>query len=342
MSATEKLESSATKHVTYTERFSGGLIKDNASLLVALEADLNAILATELTDYRRSRLTAIQKQVKAAMQTYVDDLNANLTPEYQELAVYESAFQVKMIQSVMKPVLNPIPDNLVTGLLSNNKMKLVSGDDILEITPEKAIQNYSGSLSKRLNAKIRQAIQLGIAEGDSLQRSVAVVRKFVKNTTASETASLIRTISNHVSQTAYNEAVNANKEYFDTEYWSSILDSRVSVTCAGLDGREWPIGDGVYPPAHYRCRSRRLVRIKPEFGLNIKATRASQFGAVNGQTTQQSFMRRQSKEYQEDILGVERTKLFRSGEVSLDKFIDDQGIVLTLKELAKKEGLTLN
>jgi len=342
MSATEKLESSATKHVTYTERFSGGLIKDNASLLVALEADLNAILATELTDYRRSRLTAIQKQVKAAMQTYVDDLNANLTPEYQELAAYEAAFQVKMIQSVMKPVLNPIPDNLVTGLLSNNKMKLVSGDDILEITPEKAIQNYSGSLSKRLNAKIRQAIQLGIAEGDSLQRSVAVVRKFVKNTTASETASLIRTISNHVSQTAYNEAVNANKEYFDTEYWSSTLDGRTSLTCISLDSREWPIGEGPDCPAHYRCRSRKLTRIKPEFGLDIKATRVSQFGPTSGQTTYQSFLRRQSKEYQDDVLGLERAQLFRSGKVNVQAFTNDDGVVLTLKELRAKEGLTLN
>ena len=44
-------------------------------------------------------------------------------------------------------------------------------------------------------------------------------------------------------------------------------------------------------------------------------------GAPAGQTYQQ-WLKRQPKEFQDDVLGPTKAALFRDGELSLDKFVD--------------------
>jgi hypothetical protein len=62
-------------------------------------------------------------------------------------------------------------------------------------------------------------------------------------------------------------------------------------------------------------------------------------GPVDGRTTYQSWLKRQDAEFQNEVLGVERAELFRSGKVTLDRFVDDQGVTLTLKQLREIEGI---
>ena len=42
---------------------------------------------------------------------------------------------------------------------------------------------------------------------------------------------------------------------------------------------------------------------------------------------------------QVDALGVEKARLFRRGDLTVDRFVDDRRNVLTLDELRKREGL---
>lgn len=61
-------------------------------------------------------------------------------------------------------------------------------------------------------------------------------------------------------------------------------------------------------------------------------------GRVPGQTTYQQWLERQSREFQEDTLGVTKAKLFRNGELKLDKFVAEDGTELTLAQLAGKHA----
>lgn len=59
-------------------------------------------------------------------------------------------------------------------------------------------------------------------------------------------------------------------------------------------------------------------------------------GRAPSPTTYEDFLRRQSNEFQEEVLGVEKAKLFRDG-MKLDKFVDKNGRPYTLDELKARE-----
>lgn len=60
-------------------------------------------------------------------------------------------------------------------------------------------------------------------------------------------------------------------------------------------------------------------------------------GQVPASTTYEEFMRKQTRAFQEDVLGKARAKAWRNGEVDLGDFVDDSGRMYTLDELMKRE-----
>lgn len=58
-------------------------------------------------------------------------------------------------------------------------------------------------------------------------------------------------------------------------------------------------------------------------------------GRVPAATTYQDFLSRQSKEFQDDVLGKTKGELFRKGGLTVDQFVDRNGTELTLSQLAK-------
>lgn len=61
-------------------------------------------------------------------------------------------------------------------------------------------------------------------------------------------------------------------------------------------------------------------------------------GQVPAKTSYNEWLRGQSAEFQTDVLGKTKAKLFRDGGLSLDKFVDRGGNELTLAELARTEA----
>lgn len=61
-------------------------------------------------------------------------------------------------------------------------------------------------------------------------------------------------------------------------------------------------------------------------------------GPVPAETTYQTWLEGQSNVFQDDILGVTKAKLFRDGDLKLDRFVNRQGDELTLHELAQREA----
>jgi SPP1 gp7 family putative phage head morphogenesis protein len=61
-------------------------------------------------------------------------------------------------------------------------------------------------------------------------------------------------------------------------------------------------------------------------------------GPVPATETYQTWLAKQGNAFQEDVLGKTKAKLFRNGELTLDKFVDQNGSGLTLEQLAKKHA----
>jgi len=60
-------------------------------------------------------------------------------------------------------------------------------------------------------------------------------------------------------------------------------------------------------------------------------------GQVPAKTTYQEWLKTQSREFQDDVLGTTRAKLFREGKLSLDKFVNRVGDEIPLRDLARRE-----
>jgi hypothetical protein len=54
------------------------------------------------------------------------------------------------------------------------------------------------------------------------------------------------------------------------------------------------------------------------------------------ETDYQQWLKRQPRSVQEQILGVKRTELLRSGKLTIDKFYSNNNDLYTLKELSRR------
>jgi SPP1 gp7 family putative phage head morphogenesis protein len=61
-------------------------------------------------------------------------------------------------------------------------------------------------------------------------------------------------------------------------------------------------------------------------------------GTVPADVNYDDFLKRQSREFQDEVLGVTKARLWRRGGLTLDKFVNRQGDELTLAELARSDA----
>jgi hypothetical protein len=137
-----------------------------------------------------------------------------------------------------------------------------------------------------------------------------------------------------------------------------------------MEGKELPPGlpalvpPGARPPGHFNCRSvmvallngvalagtrpyvldddtarerqNRFRREARERGVPVSQVRqewaTANVGSVPAETTYDQWLRRQSAEFQDDVLGKARGDKFRAG-FTLDRFVDHTGRRITLDEL---------
>ena len=121
------------------------------------------------------------------------------------------------------------------------------------------------------------------------------------------------------------ELYEEETEVFDIEvaYDNSFIVGGVVVhnseICRSRDGKVYAVGDGPQPPAHPRCRSTR-VGIDPDYPPPRKRT-------------YDQWLRDQSEDVQDEILGEAKADLFRDG-LTLDRFFDERrGREYTVAEL---------
>lgn len=211
---------------------------------------------------------------------------------------------------------------------------------------------------------------LGSTEFDGADGATAMTRNQVN--------SLVRTAVNAFSNMARDRTYRENADLIDYEMYHATLDSRTTPICRSLDGKVYPRGEGKFPPQHFGCRSIRVAvlsgvaaglrplkgsterQLSREFGEangfraltreDIPRGMRGQFdkfsrqrvreltGSAPASTTYADFLGRQSKDFQDEVLGVTKARLFRDGGLTdLGKYVTRSGQELTLAQLAVKE-----
>ena len=341
MSATEYLIDASTRHQIMLQRLSGGAFNKLKPILEQLQKDVKARLRDNPTDFQMHRLTALSADIQALFDEANAEFGKQLNLELNDFTKYEIDFQYRMLGNAVTTELTLPAIEQVVAATTKAKAILISGKEVKKLT-------ISG-LVKTLGTKpriIENRIRAGIIEGKSVDQMVRDIKRIADQVNKRDARTIVRTAFNLAGSEARKAVVSANADIITGEKWISTLDGRTSDVCMGRDGKVYDVGAAPFPPAHMNCRSLRVPVVDPKYAIpGVKGLRSSRnpdgsVEQVAGETTYNSWLKRQPSDFQDEVLGVERAKLFRGG-MNVDKFTDDEGRTLTLEQLKTLDSITL-
>lgn len=291
-------------------------------------------------------VTEIKQGVQAELIAYTDSVSVTLV----DVAADTYAFEAKSIDSAFDGF------KLASGIKVAEKAKIL--EKLVKNTPlavkgseGKTVTDLFNELANNESNKYINHIRLARYEGKTNQQIVQMIRGTRKNgykdglmeVTARQAKTIVRTTVQHAAMQGKAEFASDNADIIKGEKWLSTLDGRTSSQCRSLDGQVFELGKGPRPPLHHNCRSTVLIVLKDEYaGRGNINKRASKDGPVDNESYY-SWLNKQPKDFQDDVLGETRGKLLRSGGLSADKFaalqLDKNFKPLTLDEMRSREPM---
>jgi len=337
----------AVAHQTSVQRLSAGLAGRVAALMAPHDRDLARILRRRLPsllgrrfDLNDPRWAVLFREIRENRKRATRAVRDELRPLVVELSQNETRVEEEIMAAALLPFaasLNP-PDlrALRTEILRTPYGGGNAGGG-------KTFQQWFNSVFRFTTAQISDIVQTAVSEQAAIDSIVAQVigtrgQGFFNGATATmqqHLATVVRTTVNHISTSSRGAVWAANSGLISHLQWRAVLDDKTSVICRGRDGRNAPL-DGksevppprlvpsnARPPAHPRCRSIMIIVFRgggPVPGMNYA-----------------EFLRGQPVGFQNEVLGTTKARLFRRGDLSLDKFTDRAGGELTIAELAQTQ-----
>jgi SPP1 gp7 family putative phage head morphogenesis protein len=219
-----------------------------------------------------------------------------------------------------------------------------------DVTLERGWSRVSDGERRRLEALIRR----GVAEGATLSDlALAVRRNNVTKISYNQSRALVVTAITSIHAQADLEVYKANEKALLGWQYVAVLDSRTTPLCAHRDGKIYPVTDKKHlPPAHFNCRSTTIPVFKSWEQLgeldgvaevrkrNLQTLTEEQRAYYDGQTplkeSYDAWLRRQPKATQLKHLGdYKKVEAFAKGDLTVDKFVNDEGRAIGIKELRK-------
>ncbi|MEE7442678.1 minor capsid protein [Methylobacterium oryzae] len=343
MSINEEVFDRFVRHMHMLERYKSGEVRRILKLLDKADRDLVETIAARLSSIEAganlsaaetARLERLIAEIRKAKEALGAALYETQLQQLEEFAQVQQEFAKGAIEvSAAKAG--------ITVELERPSVSLLRAAITEKPFDGKLLEEWYATLTVTQTTNITAAIRKGIAEGQTTDQIIRRVRGSralqyrdgVLQIGRNQAAAVVRTAIAHVANQASEALYAENEDIIQGVQWVSTLDSRTTAVCRARDGQVFKVGQGPRPPAHPNCRSTTI----PYLGV-IEGTRASAFGPVPRAETYQSWLRKQSKEFQEEVLGVEKARLFREEKYSLDRFVDETGKEYTLDQLRRLAG----
>ena len=330
MSANDYLLDAGIKHQIYVQRYAGGQVKD----LVKYLDDAQAEILRQLKSLAESRtLNRKLNRIVQLQQEGLTKLSAELTAKTMDFAEYEAEFAVRTMNTAAAAAVTLPASEQLRALVTQRPMQLAisgkAGSTVQNLTLDQAARQFAGDKAN----EIRRVIQTGVVEGSTVQSLTRDIVS-VTNRHKRQAETLVRTSVNHISSEARSAVNRANDDILKGEEWVAVLDGRTTIGCATLDGKILGFDEPPFTPRHWGCRSVRVPVLDDRFQEGgLEGTRASMDGPVSAKRTYSGWLKDQPAEFQDQMLGKERGKLFRSGKIKLDQFVDQNYNPVSLEQL---------
>lgn len=316
------------------------LNRADPDLLAAIEA---AVEKGQGQSFSVQRLNDLLQSVRELNGEVFKELRIRLDEDFKDLTDYEVGYQRQLLGSVL-PEAVPVATVNINQVYAAAMARPFQG---------KLLREFLAEIEIKRAVAVRDAIRMGYIEG---QTTDAIVRR-IRGTRALNYAdgllqvsrrnveTVVLTAISHTSGYARDALFDANADIIKADRYTATLDMRTTVLCASRDGNEYPRGKPKPAlPAHMRCRSVYVPVLKSfrDMGIPLgefdRSTRASLDGQVPGKMTYQEWLKKQPVSRQNEVLGVDKAKLFRDGGLNLDKFVARNGHVYTLAQLRERDA----
>jgi hypothetical protein len=319
------------RHQVYLEALKDGLASDFGSVvrdvLKHFHDTVSQLGVENFGDLSLFQLAKFLRAFNAKQNVTFDSYTGDLINTFEdfvdvELGMQNDIFDDEEDEPNSKPMFNVDSED-------DDESKLLYGLIVKEPIPangallEDQVKGFSVKAQLALLALIRQAY----ANSWTVNQAVSALagnrdvrfRDGLVATLANQNDALVNTSVQHLSANVQGQ-VSSTKSGQDI--WVAVLDSKTTVICRSRDGRIYKRGEGPYPPAHFRCRSKRVPFVGEGFAVPV---------------TFVEWLRDQSAEFQNDVLGLDKAEEFRTGLIDETDF---SSVVttkpLTLAQFASK------
>lgn len=365
MTTEQNMLDALIQHQVYSYRASTAVVNELNSLFTkAMNQTATKLreLLDELTDAERDALlsgrytTDTLKEIKSTFDELYTAVAITVPEAFTASAVALATYEAAYISKLYGEEIELNGSKVVAGIKKKPVMGGMLFDDVWK------------NLAESTRNKALYAVRQGIEQGNTTAQIVAELRGkrtrmpngsyeyvggIVDEVRRNGIEANVRTIRSHVSQVTYENTFSALG--FDYAKDVATLDGRTSGTCRAIDGRVQKVSTNMQrPPYHMRCRTIQIgcdkdgkIDGKRPFVADTRSVknipkdeRADIIGQVNANTTYPQWFKNQSAEFQKEVLGPTKYKLYKKGGYTMDRFVDELGKPYTIAELRELDSRT--
>lgn len=308
-------------HALYLERAKAGAAMVQRRQLRAAYAGIRRIVRDALQELPQSvqQRRAVLRRLRTALSKQGRALFDPAKRGFEQQVIAFSKAESEWIEGLLKQVTRGTPIKIKSARESTVRRK--TRGDMLDTKLGAWFRKYRDATLRKVMAEVTMGLRAGDSE-TKIQQRVARALSLADHWHVTT----VKTAYQHAASSARDAAAQANAALIETERWVSVLDFRTSAICIALDGTEFPVGEGEYPPAHPRCRSMRVLVFKSAsaIGGDFSDAELEFDGAVPDLPTADEIISNMSVFEQDRLLGKKRGALLRSGRVpSVEDLIDE-------------------
>jgi hypothetical protein len=330
-------------------RYGERVVRDIIGLLNASDKELLAKIAARGEDgkFTTARFNALLKEIKSMVGQSYQQLGDGLQKEMGQFAPHAAEFAGATLDGQLPGSWSPVA-------ISDEQLAAIVDKAPISIGPDKKLllEETFSSMAAHKEEAIRGAIRLGMVQGEGIDQMV----RRLKGTKAAQyqdgilegsrksMAAITRSIVQHTNNQAVQSVYAKNSDVLNGWLYVATLDSRTCSVCFSESGKTFPLGTGPLPIRHISCRCFQAPAIKTwkELGIDLPEfsddwQRASKDGPVDANISFNDWLKGQDSKTQVELLGKTRAQMFAEGKLTLDKFTDSSGKLLTLDQLKAKK-----
>lgn len=329
-------------------------VVDRAAMLRYHENEINAKIGKIIDVHQNEVSNIVKRNPPKLTPALKQEIENEVVSTYSQLHSTSSKSLLELVNDQLQYSFQTIDAAIGKIWRTAKPARRVSEEIVLErpiYSDTTLAQGWKG-LAISEKKRIEQLIRRGIAEGkDETAISKDLLKGNVFNISKAQSLGLTRTAMTSVYSQADHEVYKANAGALRGWQYVAVLDSRTTPLCASRDGKIYDVGDVAFlPPAHWHCRSTTtpIVKSYEDFGKldNLAQVRKRNLDGLSnrmiefydGQTplgeSYNAWLLRQPTDVQLRHLGdYKKLEMLRSGQLTIDKFVNDAGKRLTIKEL---------